>query len=182
MDMAYLVTKAKDVVGVEAIEIALQEFSQEHPYLNIKMAGTKDGYTRFEGDKIVLLKGDYFALDDTKIAGRVDAIWDRGSMVAIPLEMREKYVEVIGKLIAPGGRIMLVSLERRGEEEAMKRGPPFSLTEEVVRGLFESQDWVESVTMVQQTDQLETHTQERERYEGLDQLLETAFLIQARMD
>lgn len=182
IDMAYLVSKAKEVVGVEAIQMALEEFSQEHPDLKVAMTGTKDGYTRFEGDKILLLKGDYFALDETSFGGRIDAIWDRGSMVAIPVEMREKYVEVLGKVLAPGGRMLLVSLERRGEDEAMKRGPPFSMTEGVVRGLFESQEWVESMTMIQQTDQLETNPEDRLRYEGLDQLLETVFLIKAKED
>lgn len=182
IDMAYLVQKAKEVVGVEAIQMALEEFSQEHPNLKVAMTGTKDGYTRFEGDKILLLKGDYFSLDETLLDGRVDAIWDRGSMVAIPVEMREKYVEILGKVLAPGGRILLVALERRGEEEAMKRGPPFSMTDEVVRGLFESQEWVESMTVIHQVDQLETNPEDRLRYEGLDQLLETGYLIKAKED
>ena len=181
LDMAYLVTKAKEVVGVEAIQMALEEFAMENPDLNVtQIPGMKDGFIRFEGDKIVLLKGDFFTLDETNAGGRMDAIWDRGSMVAIPVEMREDYVKILGKLMAPGGKMLLVSLERRGEEEAMKNGPPFSMTEEVVRGLFESQDWVESMTMLQQTDQLQTNPEDRERYQGLDQLLESVFLIQAR--
>ena len=181
LDMAYLVTKAQEVVGVEAIQMAVEEFAMEHPDLNVKqMPGTKDGFIRFEGNKIVLLKGDYFTLDDTKAGGKMDAIWDRGSMVAIPVEMREDYVKIIGKLMAPGGKMLLVSLERRGVEEAVKNGPPFSMTEEVVRGLFESQDWVESMTLLQQTDQLETNPEDRERYQGLDHLFESVFLIQAK--
>ena len=62
----------------------------------------------------------------------------------------------------------------------MKNGPPFSMTEEVVRGLFESQYWVESMTLLQQTDQLETNPEDRERYQGLDHLFESVFLIQAK--
>lgn len=180
VDMAYLVTKAKEVIGVEAIQIALEDFSTEHPNLNIKMTDTKDGYVRFEGDQIVLLKGDFFSLDEEKTGGKMDAIWDRASMVAIPVEMREEYVQVMGKLISPGGRILLVTLERRGEEDAMKNGPPFSLPEDIVRGLYENQDWVESMIMIQQTDHFEKHPEDRERFAGLTQLMETVFLIQAK--
>lgn len=180
--MAYLAPKTKEVIGVEGIQLALEEFADEHPDLKVKQTSTRDGYVRFEGDGITLLKGDYFALDATKIGGKVDAIWDRASMVAIPPSLRENYVDVLGKVITPGGRILLVSLERQGEEEATKRGPPFSMADKVVRGYFERQDWVESMALIQQTDQLEKNPEDRKRYEGLDKLLENVYLITVKSE
>lgn len=180
MDMPFLVPMADELVGVEGVRQALEEFAAEHPDLKVESKGVEGGYERFQGEKITLLKGDFFELDDEKTGGRFGAIFDRGSLVAIEPKMREKYVEIMGKLIAPGGRILIVALERRGEGEAVKRGPPFSVPDATARELYETQDWVESMTILQETDQLERNPEDRKRYEGLDKLLEVVYLVQAK--
>ncbi len=76
--------------------------------------------------------------------------------------------------------MLLVTLDRRGTEEAMKRGPLFSLPEATIRELFEGLEWVESVTILEQTDQLEIKPEDKEHYPDLDQLLEVVYLIQAK--
>lgn len=180
VDMPFLVPMADEVVGVEGIRQALEEFAEEQADLKVESKGIEGGFERFKGEKITLLRGDYFALDDSKTGGKFGVIYDRASIVAIDPELREKYVKIIGKLIAPGGRMLLVVLERRGEEEAMKMGPPHSIPEATARELFEGQEWVKSMTLLQETDQLELKPEDRKRYEGLDKLLEVAYLIQAK--
>jgi thiopurine S-methyltransferase len=199
VDMAYLVPLSAEVVGVEGIRIALDEFAQDHPDLKVVLVEQEspsnggaadqdddndndndDGFERWKGDKITLLKGDYFELDDTKTNGKFGAIYDRASMVAIEPDLRISYVNVLGNLMAPGGKILLIALDRRGTEEAMKLGPPFSLPEATIRELFEGLEWVDSVTILEQTDQLETKPEDKERYPDLDQLLEVVYLIQAK--
>lgn len=194
VDMAYLVSDIKaEVVGVEGIRIALEEFAAEHPTLNIQVPETTMStagsgttttgdveFQRFVGDHITLLKGDYFALDASKAGGTFDVIYDRASLVAIEPKLREAYVDIQGALLQPGGRILLVVLERKGTEEGMKKGPPFSVSESTVRQLFESKNWCESLTMLEQTDQLERNPEDRERYPDLDQLLETVYIIQRK--
>mmetsp|Transcript_14049 Transcript_14049/g.22607 ORF Transcript_14049/g.22607 Transcript_14049/m.22607 type:complete len:183 (-) Transcript_14049:85-633(-) len=181
--MAYLTTLASEVVGVEGIRTALEEFIQEHPDLKIsevKQEKESDGYERFQGDKITLLKGDYFELDSTKTGGKFGLVFDRGSMVAIEPKLRESYIKILSELLGPGGSILLVVLERKGNEEAMKKGPPYSIPESTVQELFEGKEWVESVKMLEQSDQLERKPEDRERYPDLDQLLETVYVIKRK--
>lgn len=180
LDMTFLTKLADEVVGVEGIRMALEQFSEENPDLNVKFEGTVNGFDRFVGDKIILLRGNYFDLDDTKAGGKFGAIYDRGSMVAIEPHLRTDYVDTLGKLIAPGGKILLVVLERLGEEEAVKRGPPFTLPDSTIRELFESKDWFESLSVIDESDQLERNPEDRKRYEGLDKLWERVYLIKAK--
>lgn len=178
--MAYLVAESSEVVGVEGIRVALQEFAQEQPELKIESKGVIDCYERFEGDKICLLKGDFFALDDSKTGGKFGAIYDRASIVAIDPTLRKAYIEIIGKLIAPGGKILLSTVERRGEEEVTKAGPPFSIPDDTVKQLFGSLDWVESITFLQTENLLETKPELKEFFAGLTHFMENVYLIQAK--
>jgi len=180
LDMTFLTQLADEVVGVEGIRLALEQFSEENPDLKVKFGGTVNGYDRFEGEKITLLRGNYFELDDTNAGGKFGAIYDRGSMVAIEPNLRMDYVDTLGRLIAPGGKVLLVVLERVGEEEAVKKGPPFTLPDHTVRELFESKEWFESMSVIDESDQLERNPEDRTRYEGLDKLWERVYLIQAK--
>ncbi|KAG7352901.1 thiopurine S-methyltransferase [Nitzschia inconspicua] len=181
VDLAYLTDLADEVVGVEGIRMALEQFAEEQAQLNVSLeTTTKDGFEKFQGDKITLLKGDYFELDATKTDGVFDFIFDRASMVAIDPKLRESYVEVLGSLLAPGGTILLVVLERQGSDEAMKQGPPFTIPEVTVRELYEPKEWVESITFLEKTDQLEEKPEDKERYPDLDHLYELVFEIKRK--
>ena len=177
MDLAYLTKICNEVYGVEGIQTALEEFAQEHPDCKIENKGAVDGFVRFEGDKITLLKGDYFQLSDAHTNGKFEAIYDRASMVAIDPVLRKDYVQILSNLITPGGTLMLVALERIGPEEFTKNGPPYSIPESVVRELFG--DW-ESISKVHEVDQLKDDPAQQQRYAGLDQLLETVYMIKAK--
>ena len=49
----------------------------------------------------------------------------------------------MGKLIAPGGKILLVTVEHD-----TGTGPPFAIFESDVRSLYQDQSWVESITQL----------------------------------
>jgi thiopurine S-methyltransferase len=180
VDMAYLTSMA-EVVGVEGIKTALEEFQLEQPDLQIEhQPGIQNGFERFVGTKIMLLKGDFFELTTEDTNGSFDVIYDRASMVAIQPELRSSYVDVLGRLLSKGGKILLVVLDRRGTEEAIKKGPPFSIPEATVLEFYEGLDWVESVTLLEQQDTLTEGQKEQGPFQGLDQLLETVYLIEAK--
>eukprot|EP00980_Cylindrotheca_fusiformis_P024281 scaffold11700_cov169-Cylindrotheca_fusiformis.AAC.3 len=181
VDMAYLTSVAGEVVGVEGIQIALEEFAEEQPDLQIVRAQDKnDGFTRFVGKKITLLKGDFFELTTEHTDGTFDVIYDRASMVAIQPALLSDYVDIMGRLLAKGGKILLVVWDRRGTAEAVKKGPPFSVPEATVRELYEGLDWVESVTVLEQSDTLTEEAKELDIFQGLDQLVETVYHIHAK--
>jgi thiopurine S-methyltransferase len=180
VDMAYLTSMA-EVVGVEGIKTALEEFQLEQPDLQIELQpGIQNGFERFVGTKITLLKGDFFELTTEDTNGSFDVIYDRASMVAIQPELRSSYVDVLGRLLSKGGKILLVVLDRRGTEEAIKKGPPFSIPEATVLEFYEGLDWVESVTLLEQQDTLTEDKKEQGPFQGLDQLLETVYIIEAK--
>lgn len=182
--MAYLGmhSSVSHVVGVDGIRMALEEFVKEHPELKIQEGKTEDGYERFSGGKNTLLKGDFFELNADHVQGQVDAVWDRASLVAISPSLREAYVQVIKKLLKPGGTILLSVLERRsGTEEGMKNGPPFSVAEQEVRRLYETQeDWIESVTLLEEVDEFARNPQAKTRIEGVTGFYELVFEIKAK--
>jgi thiopurine S-methyltransferase len=178
LDMAYLagIPAVSQVVGVDVVSRALDVFAKEHPYLALQevpdSAKKENEYHYLQGSKISLLLGDFFALNDTITNGRFEAVVDRGSLVAINPTLREAYVDVMGRLIKPGGKILLITIERVSDDlEYNALGPPFSVSESQVRGLYEKQDWVKSVTML-----TNEYVDERN---SVRHMLEHYFLIQA---
>lgn len=158
-DMAYLSKHGSvgEVVGVDGIRKALTEFAAEHPTLQIKQQEDSGAYEVFKGNKITLLKGDFFHLTESDTGGKFDAVFDRGALVAIEPDMREAYVATMKHLIAPGGKILLVALEH---EEGT--GPPFSVMETEVQRLYQGQEWVASI---QQLNPNETEVDEKGKLE-----------------
>ena len=112
-----------------------------------------------------------------------DRIYDRASMVAIQPSQREEYVKLMGELLSPGGAILLVTLDRRKAttDEAKMDGPPFSIDEIEIRKLYESQPWVESVTLLEEVSDL-TSDSDRERWakKGVLELYEVVLLIKKK--
>lgn len=196
VDMVYLASlvspstqTAVRVVGLEGVRVALKEFIEEHPALKIKeMQAQTLGAERFEGETITLWKADYFDLSggdgesdlSSFFHGSFGAIYDRASIVAIDPSLRQTYVRILDKLLVVGGRILLVALERRSSTspEATSKGPPFSLPESTLRGLFDELEAEYRITVLQETDQLEENPEDKERFPDLDQLLETVYLIE----
>ena len=69
----------------------------------------------------------------------------------------------------------------------MKGGPPFSVSEADVRGLFEGLDWVEGVTLVETIDVMNDEegrygeeSEKRWRSAGLTKINELVFVIRKK--
>jgi len=157
LDLAHLARQkhaVSQVVGVEGIPKAIHEFSHEHPDLNLHQlqesssSSSSGKFIQYVGTNIVILNGDLFDLDETVTNGRFDAIFDRGSLVAIQPTLREQYINIMRQLLAPGGRILLSVFERRSGTDEDRTGPPFSVSESDMHQLYGTQSWVESVTLL----------------------------------
>lgn len=184
--MAFLAQHASvaHVVGCEGIVKAIEEFASEHPNFRIQQSANSGSFEAFRGSKISIFKGDFFALDKEVTDGGFQAIWDRASFVAIQPSLRDDYVNVLGRLIQPGGTILLSTLERReGTAEGKAAGPPFSVPESEVRRFYEGKDWVESVTLLEEHDVFANSTPEnieRFRNDGVTAFYELLFEIRAK--
>jgi thiopurine S-methyltransferase len=188
LDMAFLASRnaVAEVVGVDGVQQALDEFAQENPQLNVRKVDdssttTTDGaattdstnadatttttttteeaakskYEQWKGDKITLLQGDFFHLDEQATGGKFDAIFDRGSLVAISPDLREAYVQILSGLLKPGGRILTVAVYRCSGTDEDKSGPPYSVSEDDMSALYGSLEWVESVTLLEKDGEKE---------------------------
>eukprot|EP00591_Stephanopyxis_turris_P004305 CAMPEP_0195521450 /NCGR_PEP_ID=MMETSP0794_2-20130614/18707_1 /TAXON_ID=515487 /ORGANISM="Stephanopyxis turris, Strain CCMP 815" /LENGTH=276 /DNA_ID=CAMNT_0040651013 /DNA_START=156 /DNA_END=982 /DNA_ORIENTATION=+ len=185
VDVAYLadLDTVTEVVGVEGIQKAIHEFSVEHPNLKMNVppngggesCGHDNQLRRFRGRNTSMIKGDFFCLDDRASDGLFDVVWDRASIVAIAPDRRKEYVSLLSKLMNPGGVILLVTIDKRdGTTEARRAGPPYSLDEGEVRRLFRDKSWVESVTKLEEYDEMVTDIESKKRWEkkGLKTMFE----------
>ena len=170
VDMKYLATRESvaEVVGVDGVRLSLDTFAKEHPDLELQW----ESDTVMKGKKLTLMEADFFELTAEDTDGQFDAIFDRASLVAIDPSLRQDYVNVMGRMLKPGGRILLVVIERHsGDAEADRTaGPPFSVTN--VEELYGSQPWVESVTLLEKDA-------EKEMNAGTDRS-SVFYLIQAK--
>ena len=105
VDMLYLRQQGWHVVGLDAVEQPLRSFVDDHrPDLtNVRDVPTSlgAGVVHIAADHLDLFGVDYFSPDVTPalLGGAVDAVWDRGSFVAIGVKQREAYVAKVVQLL-----------------------------------------------------------------------------------
>ena len=133
-DMLWLSQNGYKVFGVECSERAVKDFFEENA-LNYRFA-EKEGYALYQANdqtaEIEILQGDFFSLQQSDLDGVTD-IFDRASLVALPLEMRASYADKMAEIQKTGIRSLLVTLTYN---QAEMNGPPFSVSEEDVNKLY----------------------------------------------
>jgi len=136
-DMIWLREQGHEVTGVELSPLGVEAFFAENCLTPEK---SKQGaFDVSEADGIRILCGDFFALTAESLAG-VTAVYDRAALIALPPELREKYAAHMAKILPPGARMLVVTLEYPQEE---MQGPPFSVPEAEVRRLYAARAGVE---------------------------------------
>ena len=129
-DLIWLRDHGQRVIGVELASIACRALFEEHDEdFQVRDAGRHRLYV---GDAIEVFCGDFFALDAQRL-GKVDGVYDRASLVALPPELRASYAEHLRELVTPGTVVFLQTLEYAQEE---MKGPPFSVGEDELRALY----------------------------------------------
>ena len=143
LDLAYFARHpfVRFVQGVDGVAKALESFVAAHPDLAIVPDAEEEA--SWTGTKIGLWETNFFDLDPKKGKGSFDIVYDRGALVAIDPTLRLSYLAIIGQLIKPHtGKILLSVVERQKD---FMGGPPFTIPENDVRNLFETQSWVKQV-------------------------------------
>lgn len=130
-DMAFLASRGREVVGVELVEDAVQQFFLEHNAT--PTVSERSGMRHYAAGAIEIFVGDFFAMT-AELIGAIDAIYDRAALVALPPETRPRYADHLRRITPAAHRELLVSLEYPPGAE---QGPPFSVPEDEVRQLFE---------------------------------------------
>lgn len=130
IDMHYLLEQNYQIVGVElSLEACEMFFLEQNLKYQIENTGS---FVKLQSDKITLLAGDIFKLDKN-ILGKFSAIYDRAALVALPKEMRKRYVDKIITLSENETEILLITGSYNQSE---MQGPPFSVDEQEVISLY----------------------------------------------
>lgn len=141
-DIAYLLSLGYQVVGAELSELAIQALFQE---LSIEPCKTQlEQLRHYHAENIDIFVGDIFKLSP-ELLGKVDAIYDRAALVALPLNMRLDYCAHLMQLTQNAPQL-LITLEYQQELVA---GPPFSISEQEVHQHY-AQTY--SITLIERQD------------------------------
>lgn len=148
IDMIWLADQGYDVVGVELVELAVEQFFAENQIQPIVVkhpttAGLKYYQGRFNSQTITLWVGDIFKLTAQDLDS-VDAIYDRAALVALPDDgtndsLRVRYAQHLIKL-APKAQQLLLSFGLSGVDEAeyaSYSGPPFLIPTQKIHDYYQ---------------------------------------------
>ena len=169
VDMQWLREQGHPVVGVELSRIAVQAFFKENNYLPGHFTSGK--FDHYEANDIQLLCGDFF---DTSKADLIDveAVYDRASMVALPPDMRERYVKHLQSILQPGVKILLVAFDYTQSE---MQGPPFGISTAEVERLYSD---IADIRLLAEIDVLAENP--RFQKKGLTRLYENIYELKLR--
>jgi thiopurine S-methyltransferase len=173
-DLAWLANqRGVSVVGVEFVKQAVDEFVAEHPACKLNVGGAVGKYAHTVTDaqaRLSLWCGDIFDLPQD---GRFTRVWDRASLVALAPALHGAYVAAISGSLAPGGRILLQTLERAtGPEEVRQAGPPYSVSDSDVKALYGA---LYHINMLDTSDALPSNPRLKDA--GLTQLVQRNYLL-----
>lgn len=131
LDMVWLSSLAGKVIGVEISEKAVKSFFLENG-LPVQEQ-SYSGFKIFRSGNIEIWCGDFMKLPLQKIP-EIDLIYDKAALVALPSNMRKKYIAKIHSLSNPHTHILLHYFTYNQNEI---QGPPFSISQEEIKKGFE---------------------------------------------
>ncbi|MFV2003711.1 MAG: thiopurine S-methyltransferase [Gammaproteobacteria bacterium] len=169
-DMLWLSQNNYKVLAVECSDRAVKNFFEENA-LNYKHA-VKDEHALYQSSDLAsvieIYQGDFFSLQRSDIDDVTD-IFDRASLIALPVAMREQYAKKMAELQKSGIRTLLVTLTY---DQSEMDGPPFSVTEDDVSRLYAEKFSVEKLCFKEIIND-EPGFKER----GLTSLVETVYKL-----
>lgn len=169
LDMVWLAARGHEVVGIELSPIAVEGF-----FAHERLEPRRDRLGRLErwrAGRYELLCGDFFDLD-RDLLGEVAGWYDRAALVALPPDLRRRYVERLAHLLPAGARGLLVACDY---DPSRMGGPPFPVPPAEVEALHAGDFDLEALT---RQDVIAENPRFRER--GLDAFFESTFRLTRR--
>ena len=123
------------------------------------------------GARMTFVVGDFFEFNK-KTAGSFEAVFDRGSLVAIEPQLRERYASTLHAVLDRGARILLVTVEHDPFSNG-KLGPPYSVSHDDVARLFPSKHY--AVELLSREDRMPMEHVWKQR--GCSHFYEAVYLI-----
>ncbi|MFG1345924.1 thiopurine S-methyltransferase [Xanthobacter autotrophicus DSM 431] len=128
-DIAFLLDQGFRVVGAELSRLAVEQLFDELAVApEVAAAGP---LTRFSAPGLDIFVGDIFDLD-AETLGKVDAVYDRAALVALPGPMRASYATHLAGITADAPQLVICFVY----DQSLQEGPPFSVPPETVEALY----------------------------------------------
>ena len=129
-DMLWLRSQEHRVMGVEISPLAVEAFFVENELKpEVRSVGP---FERWSCDGVTIFCGDFFDLEAADLKG-IAGVYDRASLVALPLDMREQYAQHLQRILPAAAPMLLVTMDYPQSE---MHGPPFAVVEDEVRHFY----------------------------------------------
>ena len=139
LDLIWLAEQGHQVIGCELSELAVEAFFSENK-LTVERSQIGD-LELWQSDQISIFCGDIFNLTP-ELVGKIDAVFDRASLIALPPAMRQDYAAKMSELTQSAPKL-LITLEY---DQSKMDGPPFSVLESEVKALYEAKYQVKQLS------------------------------------
>lgn len=135
VDMRWIAARGNRVVGIELSNIAVEAFFAEQ---DLAFEILQDEFPRYDaiGVDISIYCGNLFDLASI----RCDAHYDRGALIALPAAQRRAYALHVRSLLTDDAEQLLITLDY---DEAIAKGPPFSITDDELLAYWPDLDCIE---------------------------------------
>uniref|UniRef100_UPI00358F759B thiopurine S-methyltransferase-like n=1 Tax=Myxine glutinosa TaxID=7769 RepID=UPI00358F759B len=135
LDMKWIAEQGHTVVGVELAEKAILEFFTENcvPFKrkHVLMLPAGELFKSLDGNISIYCCSIFDISQD--VLGLFDGIWDRGSLVAINIDDRQRYVSLMLSLMAPGCNCLLESFIY---DPTNRNGPPHPIDDDTLEEIY----------------------------------------------
>ncbi len=139
VDMVWLAEQGHRIIGVEVSEIAVVGFFDMVGLTpEVEVIGPLSAY---RAGPYEIWRGDLFEVPAT-VFDRVDVVYDRASIVALPPQIRQRYTQMLSTQLRGDAPWYLVSFTY---DQSEMDGPPFSVTLEEIDALLANEFDIETV-------------------------------------
>ncbi|MBL4607481.1 MAG: thiopurine S-methyltransferase [Pseudomonadales bacterium] len=165
LDLKWLMEQGQHVVGVELSKLAVEAFFSEQSIS--PQVESKNGLQLYTSDQLALWCGNIFSFPESELES-IQAVYDRGALVALPFGMRKSYMEKLLNGLSGSESWLLVTFEY---DESLMQGPPFSIPKSEVQQYFEGYE----VCLVDKKEMI--HSVPKAKKLGLSSIVQCVYVI-----
>jgi thiopurine S-methyltransferase len=146
-DIGWLLGQGYSVVAIELSEMAIDALFRE---LGVEAKITQVGaFTCYRAPNLDVFVGDFFTLT-AEMIGIIDAVFDRASLVALPIQMRLEYTHHLAKITSNAEQLLIIF----EYDQMQMNGPPFSISADEISSHYSQLYSVSQLSSVDVSGQL----------------------------
>ncbi|MDN5843453.1 MAG: thiopurine S-methyltransferase [Alcaligenaceae bacterium] len=168
LDMIWLAGQGHRVLAVELSSLAIEQFFAENRLTPVEHDSPLGRH--YVAGPIEMICGNVYDLSQTDLADCA-GFYDRAALIALPAADRQRYASQVYGYLPKGCRGLMLTIDYPQDEMA---GPPFSVTADEVRSLYEGR-W--AVTQIEERDILSKEPKFAER--GLSRMSTGVYRLEA---